>query len=283
MEVYKTNDGSELAVIAATWEVHKKVTFESLAPEFKRNPAQAWRNYGSKVTGLLVDVAIRDPDAVLNHVNITRSDPWDYRREKLHEWVRGRRGLRYFFHFDLAKNKDAAGMACCHREASGIVGVDFMHRVQARPGKNIDFDDLRGFVYMFHERGFAIELVTYDQWQSEDSRQILEKKHFKTDYCSADKTTGPYDTCIEMLLTERLDYYNHPVFLREMKQLRTNGLKYDHPRNGSKDVADAVACATWSCINYELENPKEPPGKIKIKRAPQRSRYNHSYGERSAF
>lgn len=283
MEIHKTQDGSELAVIAATWEVNRKVSFESLSAEFKRNSAQAWRNYGSRVTGLLVDVAIRDPDAVQQGINVLRSDPWDYRRDRLHEWVRGRRGIRYFFHFDLAKNKDAAGMALTHRERSGVVGVDFMHRVQAKPGKNIDFEGLRGFIYFFQERGFAIEQVSFDQWQSEDSRQILEKKGFKTAYCSADKTTAPYDTTIEMLTTQRLDYYNHPIFLREMKQLRTNGLKYDHPRSGSKDVADAVACATWSCINYELENPAKAPGRIHIHRPSARSPLHLNYGEKSAF
>lgn len=267
MELYKSKDGTELAVIAATWEVHKKVTFESLAPEFKRNPAQAWRNYGSRVTGVMVDLAIKDPEVVGFQVNTTRTDPFDLANDKIREWLRGKRGVRYFVHFDLAKNKDKAGLALVHREPTGVVVVDFMHAVAATPGKNIDFEFLRGFVYQFHERGFAIELVTYDQWQSEDSRQLLEKKGFKTDYVSADKSTAPYDTAIEMLTTGRLDYYNHPIFLREMKNLRTNGLKYDHPKKGSKDVADAVACATWACLNYELENPKEPPGKIRVIRS----------------
>jgi len=248
-----------------------------LAGEFKRNPAQAWRNYGSVVTGALVDAAIRDKAQVLYHVNTMRMSPWDLQRNKLHEWVRGKRGVRYFFHFDLAKNKDAAGIACVHLERTGVVTVDFMHRIAALPGKNIDFDQLRGFVYLFTERGFHVELVTYDQWQSEDSRQTLEKKGYKTDYRSADKSSAPYDTTIEMLLSGRLDYYSHPIFIREMESLRTNGIKYDHPKHGSKDVADAVACATWTAINYELENPVEPPGRIKVCRPAPRSRLAPTY------
>ena len=282
-EVYKSPDGTELAVIAATWEVRKTVTFESLSPEFKRNSAQAWRNYGSRVTGAMVNLAIKDPEQVLHHVNTTRSDPFDYAKDKVREWLRGKRGTRYFIHFDLAKNKDKAGLAMVHREPTGVVVVDLMHAIAPLPGKNIDFAALRDFVYLFQERGCAIELVTYDQWQSEDSRQILESKGFKTDYVSADKTTAPYDTAIEMLTTGRLDYYNHPIFLREMRALRTNGLKYDHPKKGSKDVADAVACATWACINYELENPKEAPGKIKVVRSGRAARRFKPQYEKSVW
>lgn len=283
MEVWRSRDGSEIAVVAATWELNRKVTFESLQPEFKRNPAQAWRNYGSKVGGGIIG-AIKDPNAVIAHVNQMRMDPWDYRNHKLHEYLRGRKGVRYFMHFDLSKNNDRTGIALVHREATGVVIVDFMHAIQAKPGKNIDYEELRDFVYWFHAHGFVIEMVTYDQWQSEETRQVLEKKGFKTDARSADKTPAPYDTIIDMLLNDRLDYYNHPIFLREMQQLRTNGLKYDHPKGGSKDVSDAVACATWTAINYELENPKEAPGKLRVIRPGARSRLRpNNWGEKTIF
>ena len=277
MQVHRSRDGSEIAVTAATWELNSKISFESLQPELQRNPAQFWRNYGSKVGGEANGTAIRDSTLILQHVNLTRADPWDYAKNTLHPWVRGRRGLRYFMHFDLAKNGDRAGIALAHIEATGVAVLDFLHAVSAKPGQNIDFEGLRDLVFLFHSRGFVIELVTYDQWQSEDSRQQLEKKNFKTDYRSADRTPAPYDTLIEMLIAGRLDYYNHPLFLREMKALRTNGIKYDHPKSGSKDVSDAAACAVWTAIHYELENPKEPPGTVRVIRQSKRSRFSPRY------
>jgi hypothetical protein len=283
VDIYRSRDGSEIAVVAATWEIHRKVSFESLQPELTRNPAKFWRNYGSKVGGAATGAALRDPQVVQLHINTVRPDPWDYGSQTLYAWCRGRRGIRYFMHFDLAKNGDRAGIALSHVEPSGVAVVDFMHAVAALPGKNIDFEGLRDLVYLFHGRGFAIELVTYDQWQSEDSRQQLEKRNFQTDHRSADKTPAPYDTLIELLLAGRLDYYNHPLFLREMKQLRTNGVKYDHPKNGSKDVADAVACSVWSAINYELDNPQEPKAKVKVVRTGARGRFAPRYGEKSMW
>lgn len=267
MEVHKSRDGSELAVLAATWELNPKITFASLTPEFLRNPVKAWRNFGSRLTAGGEGTAIKDPAVVLRHVNQMRLDPWDATRNDFRVDLRGRPGARYFMHMDLAKATDAAGVACVHREATGVVIVDFMRSHRALPGQNIQFRELREkYIYGLHARGFHIEMVTFDQWNSEEMRQILEEQGFQTDQVSADKTPAPYDTLIEMLLTHRLDYYDYPVFIREMQKLRTNGLKYDHPKNGSKDVSDAVACATWKAINYELENPKEPPGSIRVYR-----------------
>ena len=62
MDVWHSPEGTEIAVIATTWELNPKITFESLADEFKRNPQKAWRNYGSVVT-LNIEAAIKDMGA----------------------------------------------------------------------------------------------------------------------------------------------------------------------------------------------------------------------------
>jgi len=58
MEILRSTDGSEIGIVAATWELNPKVTFDSLADEFKRNPSKAWRNYGS-VISTSIDAASR--------------------------------------------------------------------------------------------------------------------------------------------------------------------------------------------------------------------------------
>lgn len=283
MEIYRSLDGSEIAVTAATWELHPKISFESLAPEFKKNPVKAWRNFGSVVGGAGGQGALKDPAEVLNHLNHRRRDPWDYVRNKFYEDFRGLRGREYFIHIDLAKNKDAAGIACVHREATGIVEVDFMHAHKAQPGKDIQFAEIRAlYIYPLHARGFTIKLVTLDQWQSVEFRQVLDGHGWSTDEMSADKTTGPYDTLIELLLGDRLDYYNEPQFIREMQQLQTNGVKYDHPKSGSKDLADAVACASYKAIEQALENPSAPKPSVIVHRQQPRGRFRPQY-ERSRW
>ena len=222
------------------------------------------------------NLAIKDPQQVVAHLNLVRPDPWNYAKKRFYEWFRGKPGRQYFMHFDLAKGttKDAAGVALSHREPTGVCVVDWMHCHRSRvPGQDIQFAELRQYVFDLHARGFAIKLVTYDQWQSIETRQILEGNGFKTDEVSADKTMTPYDTLIEMMLTDRLDYYNHSQFVREMQQLRTNGIKYDHPKNGTKDVSDAVACSVWKAIEDALENPQAAAGVIRVhRRRPTRPR-----------
>lgn len=281
MEVYRSVDGSEVAVVAATWELNPRISFESLAPEFQKNPTKAWRNYGSRVSGVGGQTALKDPGIMLRRINFSRRDPWDYARDQFYPDFRGRRDREYYIHIDLAQNKDAAGIACAHREPTGVAVVDFMHAHRARPGQDIQFAEIREkYIYALHARGFHIRLVTLDQWQSIEFRQVLSGQGWLTDEQSADKTTAPYDTLIEMLGTDRIDYYNEPQFIREMQALQTNGTKYDHPKKGSKDVADAVACAVYRAIFTELEDPTAPKAILRVNRAPVRSPLRRQY-ERS--
>lgn len=286
MEIWRTKDGSEIAVVAATWELNPRITFEALASEFQANSVKAWRNYGSIVTHGF-EAAIKEPNAVLNRVNNSRETPWvlsgdgDYK-----EWFRGKRGTRYFMHLDLSKNRDATGIALLHRERSGHLFIDFMWQHRARDGFDINYAQLRErFIYPLLGRGFHLECVSFDGFQSDETRQVLEERGIHTDYCSADKNSGPYDTLIDYVLTDRCDFYSYPVFVRELEELRfINGLRYDHPRKfkngdvGSKDVSDAVACAAYMAVQYELDNPRAMPGRITIARSPQ-----PTWGERSIW
>lgn len=298
MEVYKTKDGSEVAILAATWELNHKVTFSTLAKEFESNPTKAWRNYGSVIT-TAIEAAIKDPTAVLRSVNPNHLDPWDYVRSKFHEWFRGKSGISYFLHFDLAVRRDSVGIGLSHREQNGQLVLDWLHQVPVPEGRNINFADMRQFAYELHARGFHLELITYDQFQSEETRQILEEKGFKTDHESADKGTTAYDSLIEPLLetaaqaaaygwgnfAPKLSVYGHPIFIREMKHLKlVNGVKYDHPKKnpdgsiGSKDVGDGAACSITSCLKWHGENKSSGPPSIRVYR-PGGSVWRQNFGD----
>ena len=55
----------------------------------------------------------------------------------------------------------------------------------------------------------------------------------------------------ELINTDQLAYYPHPVLVREAKALELkNGRKVDHPPNGSKDVVDAVAGAVYHAYRF---------------------------------
>jgi len=292
MHVWRTRDGSEVAILAATWEVNYKVPFEALASEFRSNPLKAWRNYGSIVTHS-TEAALPKGSA-LAIVNPSRPNPFDPVRKKFHEWFRGLAGRRYFLHFDLSVSQDNTGCALVHREDWGGIVVDWMWAEFVPEGRKMNFAALRQYAYDLTSHGFHIEQITYDQFQSEETRQVLEEKGYSTERESADKDTVAYDTMVELVLTttpdnRRLDYYDYPLFIREMEELKlVNGKKYDHPKKfengqrGSKDVADAVACATKRAIRYYLENKTDGPGVIRIHRA--KGGFTPRYGdERSIY
>ncbi len=289
MEKWRSQDGSEIAVVAATWELNPRITFESLADEFRRNPMKAWRNFGS-VVNRSIEGALKDPDVVNRHINRTRESPWNFGANRFEPWFRGKSGKRHFMHFDLSKNRDATGLSMVHHELPDSIEVDFMLRVEAQAGGDIKYADLREkFIYPLISAGFAIECISFDGFQSEETRQVLEERGIATDYCSADKNTEPYDTLIDLLHTQRLDYYNYPPFIRELEHLQFNGTKYDHPRRfrnsarGSKDVADAVACAAFMALRYVRENPVEAPGILHVRRSSQYGAPRGLFGQRSEW
>lgn len=172
-------DGTEIAVIAASWHLNDKITFAGLTPEFIREPAKAWRNYGSRVSFSL-ETALKDPEALDRVLNHARSDPYRSESQMFEPWFRGKPLTKYFLHLDLAKNKDGAGVALVHQEPRlDAVGrpvvrdgrqvwcnvVDLVHREVAPFSKEIDFKWLREkFVFELVARGFNIVLVSTDQW-----------------------------------------------------------------------------------------------------------------------
>lgn len=298
MEIWKSADGSEIAILAATWELNPKITLASLSDEFKTNPTKALKNYAS-IVAFSVENAIKDKDIILRHSNTQRGHPWDQTRGlgigdiktgKFYEWFRGKPGRRYFIHIDIGIRRDCAGIAMAHREPDGVTCIDFMTQIPVPFGRDISIAGLREWVYALSLQGFHIQQVSYDGFQSEESRQVLEEKGYVTQYVSVDKTTDPYDTLIEQMLTPgRLDYYNYPVFIMEMEELKlVNGTKYDHPKKtrlgrlGSKDVADAVAGAVWSSVQYAREHKPEAPSTLRVIRRDKKF-YRSDYGERGMF
>jgi hypothetical protein len=167
-----------------------------------------------------------------------------------------------YIHVDLAKNRDCAGMTMsCVSEMtlvdrispSGmrvkardyIHFIDFMIRIRAARGSEIDFAKIRQFVFFLIDTcKFKVRRVSYDSWQSTDSIQTFKKERLEAEEFSLDRKPGPYRTFRTILLEERLDCYSYEPFYDELTQLEDHtdeGGKVDHPVGGSKDVADSVA------------------------------------------
>ena len=163
--------------------------------------------------------------------------------------------LPRFLHVDLGLKHDACGLALVHC-APGLshpeepeVYADLVCRLTAPVGGEVDFARLRELIGDLKRRGFAIAQVSFDGWQSVDSRQILKRQGFTTALVSVDRDLGPYETLKELVADGRLHLPRHEGLLSELRRLElVRGCKVDHPKGGSKDMADALAAAASEAV-----------------------------------
>ena len=160
-----------------------------------------------------------------------------------------------FMHVDLALTKDYAGVAIGYvegfrtiergddREILPVIRFDMTLEIRPPSGGEIVFENIRKLIYKAVELGLPIKWITFDQYQSRDSMQILAQRGFTVGYCSMDKETVPYDFTKQAFYDDRVKLPKHDRALTELIRLEMNvkKQKIDHPPNGSKDVADAIA------------------------------------------
>jgi hypothetical protein len=174
-------------------------------------------------------------------------------------------------HVDLAysANGDALGMAMGHiREMVELDGerkpyivFDMLLRMKAAPGTEIMLAEVRRIIYELKEdRGFRIEKVSYDGFESTDTIQQLQKRRYEAEKISVDRTTLPYEDLRDALYENRIEFPPYKCILgyensdvveiavQELIALQDTGKKIDHPPDGSKDVADAMAGVCYTLL-----------------------------------
>jgi hypothetical protein len=178
---------------------------------------------------------------------------------------------RRHMHIDLATSGDgdALGMAMGHvhslvdrdDELKPYIVIDFLLRIKAMPGQQILLSDVRRIIFNLKEdRKFRLVSVSLDGFQSTDTMQTLRKKRYKVDYMSVDKTMLPYEDLREAIYDRRIEFPPYKTYLKkgdtelveigvkELSELQDTGRKVDHPANGSKDVADAMAGVCYALM-----------------------------------
>jgi len=182
-----------------------------------------------------------------------------------------------FCHIDLGTTNDACGICIGHiaevkevkrrqesdekievvQETAPVIVADLVLRIIPPLDEEIQIEDVRQILYDLQQLvGFRFVRITYDQWQSKDSMQLL-KRRFGADivgYLSVDRTDDQYNVLKVAINEGRFKCYHYEPFFREVRQLIRDPKtgKVDHPANGSKDVADAVAGMVWNATTYEM-------------------------------
>ncbi len=198
-------------------------------PSAALNPFMDW----SKLKEIMGASSMQDP--------ALKQDEFGYPGE-FAEWFKGDPRYRYVMHIDLGLSRDACGIAMGHWDPDRVKAViDWAHQIRTSKKKVLQFARIRAIIFELRRLGFRIILVSYDNFQSVDSRQILESKGIPTEHLSCDKSLEPSDTFLAFVNQGELDIAPNIILLKESRRLELiDGKKVDHPPNGSKDVWDAV-------------------------------------------
>ena len=157
-------------------------------------------------------------------------------------------------HIDLALTRDSAGIAIGHcsefvdvrGERKPMIEIDAVLEVLPPKLGEIDYSKIRSLLYKLRDAGMNLRFVSYDGYQSADSRQILAAEGFTTGVVSIDRTMEPYEYLRDAIYDGRVHLPRHPKLQEELLKLEFDARrqKVDHPSHGnlgSKDLADAVA------------------------------------------
>lgn len=127
--------------------------------------------------------------------------------------------------------------------------MDWVLYVKAKNGEEVPIYKIRDWILLLKHIGYPLKKVTTDQFQSSDLRQQLVLQGIETDMQSVDKSKAPYLGVKNAVNSERLYLIDHPILIQELRELKEDDKKIDHPVMGSKDGADALAGAFWGCLN----------------------------------
>jgi hypothetical protein len=220
-----------------------------------------------------------DPEGI--QIEASTAPPMAWQVSHVLNGVRPMEGCLYAVHADLAVSGDRAGVAMAHvrtwqhadedryADDRPIVKVDFLGAYEAdlttqNPDgldapREIQLRWVRKLVRELLAKGFAIGMVSFDGWQSVDSVQIITSWGIDAKVQSIDRTPMPYQTLRDVMYDGRLEAYDDGVVVAELEGLTKlpNG-KIDHPADGSKDEADAVAGAVVGCLPLGGDEGEDP-------------------------
>lgn len=175
---------------------------------------------------------------------------------------------RRYLHIDQSTSHDATGLAMVHisefvKDPNTLlsvpkVEVDFVLQIIApKAPDKISIAKVRNFVFWLKSVGVKIGKVTYDQFQSSDSIQIMQVNGIPADLLSVDRDDKQYLQAVDLLNESRLDMYHYEALEAEFFNLDHDLIKrkVDHPEKletgekGSKDIADGLVGAIHNCLS----------------------------------
>jgi len=162
-----------------------------------------------------------------------------------------------FPRYDLGVTNDCTGIAITYfdqfkffdsnqRVKMPVYRTPVIAGLSRKVGEETSLYHLFEFIMDLAER-FEIGEFTADQFASRQMMQDLEREGIKVRLLSVDRTDSAYIYWKNMISNGLWFGEENPVAVREACELSFDGHKYDHPKDGSKDICDAICGSVYSC------------------------------------
>lgn len=162
-------------------------------------------------------------------------------------------------HLDLGFVKDKTGMACSVIDSFNqverrdlrtgnvvmtsepVINTEWCMYLGAQPSDEVPIYKIKEFLVDLRNLGMNIARVTMDGHQSRNLKQDLLRLDFDCEIVSVDRDKDAYLLWRRAMMEGRWFSPENSILEEEFRRLIDTGKKIDHPTDGSKDGADAVA------------------------------------------
>jgi len=240
-----------------TWEVNPTKKIEDFKVDFYKNMPDALGRFACMPSDA-IDAFFKSREKVETAFSNAGIAVDQFGR--LESWFKPQVDVDYFIHVDLAQKHDHCAVSLAHvkdwvnvkvtneySQPAPIVEVDAVMYWTPTAEKSVDFTEVKDYILSLKSAGFNIKMCTFDRWNSHDMMQQLKQYGINTEILSVAKKH--YDDMAMVVLEERIKGPHIKLLIDELLQLRIMRDKVDHPRKGSKDLADAVCGSVYNAIS----------------------------------
>jgi hypothetical protein len=249
-----------------TWEINPTIKIQDLAMNFYTNPIDALARFAC-MPPEAVDAMFSSREKVehaFSNLNIALDENNSFR-----DWFKPDPDKYYYIHVDLAQKHDHCAVTMAHVDkwvtmkmagamtnAAPYVVVDAVRYWTPTKENVVDFTEVKNYIISLKQRGFNVRRVTFDRWNSYDMMEQLKAQGMNCEILSVAKKH--YEDMLLTVMEERVNGPMIPLLIDELLQLRIiKRDKVDHPRKGSKDLADATCGAIYNAISLTPKGDNE--------------------------
>lgn len=253
-----------------TWEINPTRKIEDFTIAFYTDPVDALGRFACMPPDAM-DAFFRSREKIekaFSSTNIALDE-----NNRFEDWFVPEDDKAYYVHVDLAQKHDRCVVSMSHvdgwvklkvgeqiSETSPVVIVDAIRWWTPKSTETVNFTDVKDYIISLKYRGFNVKLVTFDRWNSYDMMQQIKSYGMNSEILSVAKKH--YEDMALGIMEERVKGPYNEILIKELLQLRIVKDKVDHPRTGSKDLADAVCGSIFNAISH---TPRDLDKEINIK------------------